>query len=56
MAEKDTNRSPRNTKESLIESIKEVFSNFPREDLKKACRQFQSRLEEVFAAEGDFNL
>jgi hypothetical protein len=31
----------------------EVFSNIPREDLKRACSPFLSRLE-VFAAKGDF--
>jgi hypothetical protein len=31
----------------------EVFSNIPRE-LKRACSHFLSRLEEVFAAKGDF--
>ena len=30
VAERDTNRSPHNTKDSLIRSIKEVFTNFPR--------------------------
>ncbi len=47
-------RSPHNTKASPIASIKDVFSKFPREDLKKACSRFRSRLEEVVAAEGDF--
>jgi hypothetical protein len=28
--------------------------NIPREDLKRACSPFLSRLEEVFAAKGDF--
>jgi hypothetical protein len=32
----------------------EVFSNIPREDLKRACRPFLSRLEEVVAAKCDF--
>ena len=54
VAERDTNRSPHNTKESLITSIREVFANFSREDLKRACSRFRSRLEEVVAAEGDF--
>jgi hypothetical protein len=48
--------SPHNTKVSLIASIKEVFSKFPREDLKLACSQFRSRLEKVVTAEGDFIL
>ncbi len=54
MAEKDTNRSSHNTKVLLIASIKEVFSNFPRKDLKKACSRFRSGLKEVVAAEGNF--
>jgi hypothetical protein len=54
MAERDPNRSLHNTKASLIASIKEVFSKFPREDLKLACSRFRSKLEEVVAAEGDF--
>ncbi len=54
VAERDTNRSPHKTKASLIASLKEVFSKFPREELKKACSQFRLRLEEVLAAEGDF--
>jgi hypothetical protein len=32
----------------------EIFSNIPREDLKRACSPFLSRLEEVFADNGDF--
>jgi hypothetical protein len=30
-----------------ITTIMEVFSNIPREDLKRACSHFLSRLEEV---------
>jgi hypothetical protein len=41
-------------KQSLITTIIEVFSNIPREDLKRACSRFQSRLEEVVAAKCDF--
>ena len=54
VSERDVNRSPHNTKQSLITSIMEVFSNMSREDVKKACSRFLSRLEEVVAAEGDF--
>jgi hypothetical protein len=32
----------------------EVFSNIPREDLKRACSPFLSRQEEVFADKGNF--
>jgi hypothetical protein len=31
-----------------------VFSNIPREDLKRACSHFLSRLEEVIAVKCDF--
>jgi hypothetical protein len=41
-------------KQSLITSIMEVFSNIPREDLKRACSSFRPRLEEVVAAKCDF--
>jgi hypothetical protein len=45
---------PLTKKQSLITTIMEVFSNIPREDLKRACSPFLSRLEKVFAAKGDF--
>jgi hypothetical protein len=45
---------PLTKKQTLITTIMEVFSNIPREDLKRACSPFLSRLEEVFAAKGDF--
>jgi hypothetical protein len=45
---------PLTKKQSLITTIMEVFSNINREDLKRACSPFLSRLEEVFAAKGDF--
>jgi hypothetical protein len=41
-------------KQSLITTIMEVFSNIPREDLKRACSRFRPRLEEVVAAKCDF--
>jgi hypothetical protein len=44
---------PSHKKESLITIIMEIFS-IPREDLKRACSPFLSRLEKVFAAKGDF--
>jgi hypothetical protein len=45
---------PLTKKQSLITTIMDVFSNIPREDLKRACSPFLSRLEKVFAAKGDF--
>ena len=54
MTERDVNRAPDNNKASLITSIMEVFRVLPREDIRKACSRFRSRLEEVVAAGGDF--
>jgi hypothetical protein len=45
---------PLTKKQSLITTIMEVLSNIPREDLRRACSHFRPRLEEVFAAKGDF--
>jgi hypothetical protein len=41
-------------KQSLITTIKEFFSNIPREDTKMTCSHFWPRLEKVVAAKGDF--
>jgi hypothetical protein len=48
------NRSSHTQKKFLITTIKEVFSNIPREATKRACSHFLSRLEKVVAAKGDF--
>ena len=53
-AERDTNRSPHNTKQSLITSIMEVFANFSREAVVTTCSRVRSHLEEVVTANGDF--
>jgi hypothetical protein len=45
---------PLTKKQSLITTIMEVFSNIPREDLKRACSPVRSRLQKVVAAKGDF--
>jgi hypothetical protein len=41
---------PLTNNQSQITTIMEVFSNIPREDLKRACSHLLSRLEEVVAA------
>jgi hypothetical protein len=48
------NRSSHKKNQSLITTIMEVFSNIPREDLKRACCHFLFRLEEVIGTKGDF--
>jgi hypothetical protein len=45
---------PLTKKQSLITTIKEFFSNIPREATKRACSRFRPRLEKVVAAKGDF--
>jgi hypothetical protein len=45
---------PLTKKQSLITTIKEFFSNIPREATKMACSRFRPRLEKVVAAKGDF--
>jgi hypothetical protein len=40
--------------QSLITTIKEFFSNIPREATKMACSRFRPRLEKVVAVKGDF--
>ena len=51
VAERDTNRSPHNNKQSLINSIMEVCANFDRESVVSRVR---SCLEEAVDAKGDF--
>jgi hypothetical protein len=45
---------PLTKKQSLITTIMEVFSNIPREAIKRACSHFLSRLVKIVAAKGDF--
>ena len=54
VADRNSNRSPNNTVQSLINSIMEVFANFDRESVINACSRVRSRLEEVVEAKGDF--
>jgi hypothetical protein len=48
------NRSSHTKNQSLITTIKEFFSNIPREATKMACNRFRPRLEKVVAVIGDF--
>jgi hypothetical protein len=50
----EVSTDPLTKKQTLITTIMEVFSNIPREDLKRACSPFKSRLGKVFAVKGDF--
>ncbi|KAL1117272.1 hypothetical protein AAG570_004598 [Ranatra chinensis] len=52
--EKDTNRSPSNTKAQLMDKIKTVFAALPRETVASACSRFRSRIEAVIDANGGY--
>jgi hypothetical protein len=52
--ERYINKSPHNNKQPLINSIMEVCSNFSRDVVKRACRQFQWRLKELVTDGCDF--
>jgi len=45
---------PLTKKQPLITTIKEFFSNIPREVTKMTCSRFRPRLEKVIAVKGDF--
>jgi hypothetical protein len=45
---------PHTKKQSLITTIKEFFSNIPREATKMGCSRFWPRLEKAVASKSDF--
>jgi hypothetical protein len=49
VSRRDINRSSHKKKQSLVTTIKKVFSNIPREATKRASSHFLSRLEKVVA-------
>ena len=49
-----TNMTSHNTKASLIGAIRRVFAELPPALVKKACSQFQIRIEAVIEAEGGY--
>ena len=52
--EEDTNRRASTTKAQLIDKIKVVFFNFPRETVTSVCSRFRSRIEAVIDASGGY--
>ena len=54
VAERDTNRSPHNTKQFLINTIMDVFANFDKEAMVTACSSMRSCLEGVVVVNGAF--
>jgi hypothetical protein len=54
VSERDINKSLTNIKQPLINSLMEIFINFPRDVVKRTCSMFWLRLEETVAAKGTF--
>ena len=52
--ERDVNRGPHNTVDSLKRGITWLMESMERAPLKRACRRFRHRIELVVAARGDF--
>lgn len=54
VVERDANKCPHNTKESLREAIHESMVNMDQHHLTSACARFRSRIEAVIEADGGF--
>lgn len=54
VCEREVNKAPHNTLDSVKNKIKEVMGNLERDLVAKACSRFRSRIEAVVEAEGDF--
>ncbi|KOC62582.1 hypothetical protein WH47_04243 [Habropoda laboriosa] len=52
VVEAKVNANPHNAKDSLRASIMEVMRNMDKEEVKRICNQFKSRLEKVVIADG----
>ena len=53
-AERETNKHPHNTLDSLKADITRVMTHMDRDNLIRACKRFQRRIESVIATESDF--
>ena len=54
VCEREVNKHPHNTKDSLKTKITEVLANLEKTMVTHACRRFRTRIERVVEAEGDF--
>ncbi|CAI9715721.1 Hypothetical predicted protein [Octopus vulgaris] len=52
--ERETNKTCYNTKDELKARIMAAFTNLNKETVQKSCRRFESRLEAIVEANGDF--
>ena len=54
VVERETNKHPHNTLDSLRAVIARVMTHMDKAPLIRACKRFRQRIEAVIAAEGDF--
>lgn len=54
VCEREVNKRPHNTKDSLMAKITEVMANLNKTMVSSACQRFRSRIERVVEAEGGF--
>ena len=54
VVERETNKHPHNTLDSLRAAIARVMTHMDKAPLIRACKRFQQRIEAVIAAEGNF--
>ena len=54
VCERDVNKHPHSSLDSLRQKTIDVMGNLSRDMLAKACQRFRSRIEAVIEAEGDF--
>ena len=54
VVERETNKHPHNTLDSVRQSITDVMTNMDKVQVTKACNRFRSRIEAVIAADGGF--
>ena len=54
VVDRDVNRYPHNTKDSLKASIVRVMDNIEEDRLIHACQRFRSQIQAVIEVEGDF--
>ncbi len=55
VAKLDVNESPQQTSDSLVHKMKEVMGILERDTVARACKLFRPRIEEMVAADDDFN-
>ena len=54
VCERDVNKQPHPSLDSLRQKITDVMGNLNRNMLAKACKRFRSRIEAVIESDGDF--